>query len=66
MTNTETITCERCGRTTTDKVTITEGGGRWWPHCAICGPLLGQDYEGDAEAVALRHEQVGGFERPSR
>lgn len=84
-----TITCERCGRTTTDPdkwdpeaetgrifcdgcwdhrnepvhlVTITDGGGRFFPRCAICGPLPGQDYEGDAEAVAARHEEIGGFE----
>lgn len=45
------------------KVSITEGGGKWWLHCPTCGPMAGQDYEGDAEAIAARHEEIGGFER---
>lgn len=44
-------------------VTITETGGWFWLECPTCGPFGRPELRGDAEAIAARHEQVGGFER---
>jgi hypothetical protein len=39
--------------------------GRYLVKCVtICGTVgVQQDYEGDAQAIADRHEEIGGFER---
>jgi hypothetical protein len=37
--------------------------GRYLVKCPICGPVgVHQDHEGDAEAIAERHQEIGGFE----
>lgn len=33
--------------------------------CDVCGTVgQPQDYEVDAEVIAARHQEIGGFERP--
>lgn len=53
--------------TTTDHATHVEAlprVGKWQVHCDQCGRVgLPQEYENDAIAIAVRHAEVGGFER---
>lgn len=92
MTNDSTlITCERCGRTTTDpdkwdpeadtgrifcdrcwdhrdepehRTRVSIQSGQYVVICDTCN-VVGrpETFEGDAEAIAARHQEIGGFER---
>lgn len=41
-----------------------KGRSGWQAQCNICGPVgRFEDYEADAQAIADRHHEIGGFER---
>ncbi len=51
--------------TTEHDTSVDMVAGKWVAWCAICGQVgLGEDFEGDALAIAERHREVRGFERP--
>lgn len=48
------------------KTRVSVRHGRYVVICDVCntvGRADGEEYEGDAQVIAERHEQVGGFER---
>lgn len=49
--------------TTNHAVRISARGPKYRVTCDTCGPVgAPQEYEDDAEAIAARHHEVGGFE----
>lgn len=66
--------CDRCGGTireehrctveTTTADPFYPGHPGYVADCETCGPVgQPQDRPGDAQAIANRHEEIGGFER---
>lgn len=58
--------CFHAGMTTEHRTRVSIHNGMYVVICDLCDRVgQPQDFEGDAEAIAARHQDIGGFERRS-